>query len=590
MSLARCPRCGRQRPASDRGSECAATGTDIPLYGPAEAPWASIDGEDVCPECQSAEERRDVAKRGVAAIEREIERRRSTGLPSDPYEAALIAYAMASRSAAEPAHGKGHVARHGDAEARLDEGHVPPDPHWAPKPTDGTDELRRCVAVTGAFLTGHPLTVRLDKYDEVQRALGRKLKGPQWRTEGLGEQGGTFESGGGFSEPVPLVIARREGADLVPHLSAALDDCREDDARWLDQRAPGMRATPRKLTIDIYDFGMAVLTAWFDVVGAPGTTPGATARAVRELVRLREDDPRRPPLAAELQRIAHDITKQYGEAVGAEVLSERQDPWLARSKAPWPPNDQGRLLWLHPIHVEWTSEPTKRAALDLAPAFRRSINLDGGVFAAGIGWSAVVASPGSRAADTPIRLTEVHWAYYALFMEIDRGLLGVLNQHHWSEPAPFKQLERDAEDVFVDYLRVMDARARLDSALDALGGDELAIWDIMAKVQRFDALLDAVERKLDVLQKLAQRRVEEATAARARLAGTALGYLSVLTLVGLAVALTGALLGSVPGSGSVWVRVAIVVVVWLVSIFLWWLIFVRTTRARSPYARHRRQS
>jgi hypothetical protein len=295
-------------------------------------------------------------------------------------------------------------------------------------------------------------------------------------------------------------------------------------------------------------------------------------------------------LAAELQRIARDATDQYEEAVLAEALSERQDSWLGRSKAPWPPDDRGRLLWLHPIHVMWTSEPAKRAALDLAPTFRSTITLDGGVFAAGIGWSAAVVSPKSRAADTPIRLTEVHWAYYALFMEIDRGLLGVLNQHRWSAPVPLKQLERQAEDVFVDYLRVMDARARLDSALDALGGDELAIWDTVAKVQRFDALLDAVDRKLDVLQKLAQRRVEEATAARARLTGKALEYLSVLTLVGLAIAVTGAVLGSLPGSGSVSLRIAIVIGVWLLSIFLWWLIFVRTTRARTAYARHRRQS
>jgi hypothetical protein len=236
-----------------------------------------------------------------------------------------------------------------------------------------------------------------------------------------------------------------------------------------------------------------------------------------------------------------------------------------------------------------TSEPAERATLDLAPAFRESIKLDGGVFAAGIGWSAVAVSPESRAADTPIRLTEVHWAYYALFMEIDRGLLGVLNEPRWGAPAPLKQLERDAEDVFGDYLRVSDARARLDSALDALGGDELAIWDTVAKVQRFDALLDAVERKLAVLQTLAQRRVAEATAARARLTGNALGYLSILTLVGLAIALTGALLGSVPGSGSVSIRIAIVAGVGLVSVFLWWLIFVRTTQARLPYGRLRRR-
>lgn len=107
MSSAQCARCGRERAERDRGGEGATAGTDLPFFGPAAAPWASIGGDDVCPECQSAEERRYAAQRVVAAIECEIERRRSAGLPSDPYEAALIAYAMASRGAAEAARGEG---------------------------------------------------------------------------------------------------------------------------------------------------------------------------------------------------------------------------------------------------------------------------------------------------------------------------------------------------------------------------------------------------------------------------------------------------------------------------------------------------
>jgi hypothetical protein len=538
----------------------------------------------VCPDCQSAEERDDAARRVIVEIEREVERRRSQSLPSDPYEAALIAYAMASRSAAAGAGGEASIDDPGAAETGADEGRARADPEISREPTDRADELRLGVAVTGAFLTGHPLAVPLDRYDDVQRALRRSLKGPQWRTEGLREKGGTFESGGGFREAVPLVIARREGADLVPYLSAALEGWRGDDADELSQWAPGLRVAPGKMHIDVYDVGVAVITAWFDVV-APSGTAAATARVLRELVRLREDRARLSPLAAELQRLACDLAKEYGDAVKSQARTEQQVVWLGRSKAAWPPDDRGRLLWLHPIHVRRMPSPTREAALELAPAFCKTIPLDYGVFAPGIGWSAIVVSSRSGAADSPIRLTEVHWAYYALFMEIDRGLLGVLNQQRWVEEAPLRELEKDAEDVFADYLRVMDARARLDSALDALGGDELAMWDVIAKVQRFDTLLDAVDRKLDVLQKLAQRRVEQAQADRARRTANALAFLSSLTLVSLAVAFIGGFLGShSPQIVPWWGRLAIVVGAALIAA-CYWLVLVRTR----PFASVRRR-
>jgi hypothetical protein len=167
-------------------------------------------------------------------------------------------------------------------------------------------------------------------------------------------------------------------------------------------------------------------------------------------------------------------------------------------------------------------------------------------------------------------------------MEIDRGLLGVLEQERWSRRAPLKQLEADADHVFADYLRVMDARARLDSALSELGGDELAIWETVAKVQRFDALVSAVDHKLDVLQKLAQRRVEQANASRTRRIADILGGLTVLTVVTVAVALIGAFLGSrSPGTGPIWLRIVIVVVALAVSIAVYWLAFLRPARARA---------
>jgi len=205
--------------------------------------------------------------------------------------------------------------------------------------------------------------------------------------------------------------------------------------------------------------------------------------------------------------------------------------------------------------------------------------IDDGLFVAGIGWSAIVVRTRSRAAAVPVRLTILHWAYYALYMAIDRRLLVVLNQPRWSERARLKELEGDADDVFADYLRVMDARARLDSALGALGGDELAIWETVAKVQRFAPIVNGVERKLDVLRTLAQRRVDLASADRARRMGNILGGLTVLTVVTVTVGLIGAFFGAIdPASGTKLGRAALVAAAVLIAACVYWVAFIRSGR------------
>jgi cytochrome c553 len=89
-------------------------------------------------------------------------------------------------------------------------------------------------------------------------------------------------------------------------------------------------------------------------------------------------------------------------------------------------------------------------------------------------------------------------------------------------------------------MRVMEARARLDSALASLGGDEFAIWETIADVTKFDALVDGVDRKVDALQRVAERRVQQAAATRARRTSTILSGLTALTV---AIALIDYLLG-----------------------------------------------
>jgi hypothetical protein len=219
------------------------------------------------------------------------------------------------------------------------------------------------------------------------------------------------------------------------------------------------------------------------------------------------------------------------------------------------------------------------------------IDVHGGRFAAGVGWSAlVVASPRSSEQAVPIELTELHWAYFALYMEIDRGLLDILDLPRWNEPLTLAQLEQDADAVFADYMWVMTARARLDSALAAKGGDELAIWEAIAKAQHFDTVVRSVERKLDVLQDLAQRRVDQANAYRTRRTADGLGSLNVLTLVTVTVAVIGAIFGSRSGLNSLWLRIPLIVIAVLLAGILYWLVFVRTSRLPQPKSRRRPRS
>lgn len=618
MSSMSCARCGRQRSEPTRDSSSSVDGPGGPA-GEQEPPWAEFDGHDVCPDCQTLQERHAAVTRAIEMVVREISRRQEAGEPPDQYEAALVELVMAHRA-----------DDHAPDEEPTDEQQLPepvPDRAAATAVTaadEAADEAARevaveatqvvdagprhlRVAVTGAFLTGHPLAVRTDGYRALQRELGRHLRLPEWRVEGLSGQDGTYQSGGGFSQGVPLVIARREGADLLPRLATVLDSPSCADGTHTAAFAPVVDAVPRRLVIDVYDLGVAVMTAEFDVATATDEL-GDTARAVKRLVWLRPGERGRSPLADALQDIATGTAAAYGEAVLAAAPTElRAGAWLSRG-TPEPANapssqqradDQGRLLWLHPVHLMRTTDrPAKRLARDLVPAFHKTIDLDGGVFAAGVGSSAVVVS-NSSAAEAPVRLTELHWAYYALYMEIDRGLLGVLDQQRWSQHAPLWQLEEDADDVFADYLRIMDARARLDSHLSALGGDEFAIWETIAQAQRFDAVVDAVERKLDVLGKLAERRVSQATADRARRTGDILGWLTVLSVVTLVIAVIGALVGAlspevVPSwlrraldaPGAWQVRSAVIAVAFLGAVALYWLAFVRT--ARAPFSRRRR--
>jgi hypothetical protein len=332
--------------------------------------------------------------------------------------------------------------------------------------------------------------------------------------------------------------------------------------------------------VDVYDLGVAVINATFETQLPADASLQATARAFDSVVQLRPDARSgvRSPLAAAIQDLAHETARQFAAAAALKAPHALQDPWLSRFLDGQNEQDNdmqrpewGRLLWLHPVHILEANDPDENvaaAAAALAPPFCRTIDIPDGRFVPGIGWSALVTRPGAgSSAAMPMRLTELHWAYYALYMEIDRGLLALLDRDRPYQSRSLAELEQDADDAFGDYMRVMQARARLDSALASLGGDELAVWEVIADVQKFDALIDAVERKLDALQRIAERRVQQAAASRARRTSHILSSLTALTVVTVAVALIGSFLGSRSDAlGHIELRAIIVALALAVSI------------------------
>lgn len=572
MTDVACSRCRQDRTSAATVAANPASG----VASEAVATWASVAGRHVCPACQTDGERREVAQRIASAIQDLVRHRDAADVPPDEVEVPLVEYAMRVREGARSTPGDAIPQERGGA--------------------DQSGPLTLRVVVTGAFLTGHTVSVRLERYSELQRRLLGGL-GSSWHPGDRSSAASSYQSGGGFSDQVPLVIARRQGLEL---LRAVLEPT-SGGARG-SSRATLQSVTPVGISVDVYDLGVAVLTADLDV-HTRGADWSAVAREVRELTLLepRTGDP--SGLVRGLKRLAEETAQQYGRAVVAVAPEElREGAWRSAdlSRPPrdvtlLPVKDTGRLLWLHPVHVVHSPKGAGGAetvAAALAPRFESTVHLDGGgVFAAGIGWSAV-AVPAATADrsfhyrdvdEPPLRLTRLHWAYYALYMEIDRVLLAVLDAQRWRGAASLGQLEADADDIAADQFRLMSARARLDSRLGALGGDELAIWTTIAQVQGFEALREAVERKLDVLDKLAQRRVAQATQERERRTTNILGTLTILTVVGGAGGLIGVFLSSPPTSGSLWLRVLVIAGSLAAAIILYWLAYLRTARTPVPY-------
>src|SRR3712207_49970 len=100
MALLQCSRCGRQQRHDDAFGASQSASAGMAALPPA---WASFEGLDVCPDCQTALERTQTAKRALAFVEAGMERRRRASMPPDAAESALVSFALSLRDALEVA-------------------------------------------------------------------------------------------------------------------------------------------------------------------------------------------------------------------------------------------------------------------------------------------------------------------------------------------------------------------------------------------------------------------------------------------------------------------------------------------------------
>jgi hypothetical protein len=450
------------------------------------------------------------------------------------------------------------------------------------------------VALTGAFLTGVPLRVPIADYERFQEDLCGHLRAESaWQVSGVQWRGvETYGGGGGYTSLVPLVLLRRDGEDLQARLKEAQRKRPETELRWLHGKLDGWDWELRRLRIEMYDLGVGTITGVYAVKVPNGTSVAATQRTIDAIGGLRKhaDIDGRSPVAESFEYLTYATVREFSRAVLHVAPHARQEPWLApmlealgeiktgdgsgtgdlAQATEW-----GRLLWLHQV-VILTDAPDANAnslaavGEPFAPAFFGEIPYWHGMFMPGVDSSVIVLRGESpEGPNPPLHLTELMWAYYALFMEMDRGLLALLDNDRWRKPESLRALEQDAERMFGIYTRVQEARARLDSALTELAGGQLSIWRGMTEVQKFDELISSVDAKVQLLQRIAERRVQEASAARAQRASRILGALTALTVVTVAVALMGNFIGTSSIGISIGWRVLIVTLAFALAVFLY---------------------
>ena len=164
----------------------------------------------------------------------------------------------------------------------------------------------------------------------------------------------------------------------------------------------------------------------------------------------------------------------------------------------------------------------------------------------------------------------------------------MLDQNRSSTPKDHcsSNWQPDANTVFTDYIRVMKARARVDSALASLGGGEQAIWDVIADVQKFDALVRR-SRPQGPGFSASPNGVSSRRHQRPPAVPRILGFLTTLTLVTLAIALLGYLVGGLSDDQDQYrpLRYGFLALGLVAAAVLWWVTFRMRPRPRKQVER-----
>jgi hypothetical protein len=395
----------------------------------------------------------------------------------------------------------------------------------------------------------------VSEYKERQEQLGEELSKPidpadetKWNPEGVRwlEQPSYDEGGGGYSNLVPLVLIQREG----PALAKLLDAREHADRKRLDDLA-GWDWELERSYIQLFDLGVGVVVGVYRFAPPADLEPSQIAMTIREWCNLTRDGEGwvGPPLGAAYEKTTRETVSRFRDAVTSEHcfgrLPEPEFPTTLTSAGV--DREAGRLKWLHPVFVlppgapDYEGKPATRY-FEATQSGEVPFGFEGGVFVPGVKRSVIqlgVADEELGKPSAPLGLVTLNWAYYAAFMDFDRGLLATLDEMHEKEDGSLPSLEKDVRDTYYKYVTVAEARARLDSALNGLGPGQMAQWEEIARVTRFDQLLRTVERKLEVLETVAESRVQRAAAEsskRNRLVLTTLTVLTVFTVAFAAIA------------------------------------------------------
>lgn len=440
------------------------------------------------------------------------------------------------------------------------------------------------VAVTGAFLTGFipqgPIPEIVERRGAIQQALA--MRGEDWLTGAFSEApGGTYFSGGGFAQEIPLVVATRRGAGFTHRAQELLTDRASTDEHFAKLIGSGWAISLVSVAIDVYEFGVAVLNGLLHIDTPAGSSLRESADAIKQLVWLKpviEGEPL-PALSAMFGLLAEETVGHLQLADFENETARKEGPAAVLDAAG---DDLGHLLWLHPVMQLRVLEHNQLDnAESLAGPFQTTVDIRDGRFVPGIGSSAIVEFGQAHQAPSILRLIERHWAIFAFYMLTDRKLLLMLDELRWSTPTKLSAFEEDAHRVFDLFSAVLHVRARIDSTLAALGGDEQELWNRIALVQNFEALVQGVDRKIALLGSIAERRVQEATAASARRTTRILSSLTALSMVTVTVAVLGAILGSHTATyDDVLLRIGVIFVAFILGVAI--LIAAFSYRPRRP--------